>query len=126
PQGIRGPLARLVGQGAIEMEVVHEKCGGTCVVRIVGDIGVENSPQLRKKLRALAAEKAGRMAIDLGQVNYMDSSGIATLVECLKNVTGHGGKLCLFNINTTIKDVLEITRLSNLFDIRQTREEALE
>ncbi len=107
------------------MNVKTEHAGNACVLQIEGDIGVENSPQLRSALSALTNDKIHKIALDLAGVNYMDSSGIATLVEGLKRVSRYGGQFRLFNVNRVIKDVLDITRLSNLFDIRKSREDAL-
>ena len=64
--------------------------------------------------------------VDFLEVTYMDSSGVATLVEALQLTNKNGGKLRLFNLGQPIKDVFELSRLDRVFEIYDDEREALE
>jgi anti-sigma B factor antagonist len=59
-------------------------------------------------------------------VRYVDSSGIASLVEVLKEARNTQKKLILFGLNKAVQEVLQLTRLTRIFEIRETEEEALQ
>jgi anti-sigma B factor antagonist len=62
--------------------------------------------------------------LDLSQVRYMDSSGIATLVEVMQNCMKKGARLRLFELSPPVRDVFELARLASVFEIFATRNEA--
>jgi anti-sigma B factor antagonist len=70
-------------------------------------------------------DKSGKVLINLQKVEYIDSSGLATLVEILKNIKSYGGKLRLSNLSNKVKSLFEITKLEKLFDIFDSHDEAL-
>ena len=85
------------------------------VVSISGDIDLESSPKLRDFLKPKAAQKTARLLLDFSEVNYIDSSGLATLIEYFQSVQGFGGKLALANLTPRVKNVFEIVRLEQIF-----------
>jgi anti-sigma B factor antagonist len=92
--------------------------GDTTEVRVSGDLDMQSSPQLRKTLLALVARRVGRLVVNLEDVPYVDSSGLATLVECRQGVSQYGGKLELAGVNGHIRPVFELARLDQFFGIR--------
>jgi anti-sigma B factor antagonist len=60
------------------------------------------------------------------EVKYVDSSGIASLVEVLREARNKEKRLVLFGLNAAVRDVLQLTRLARIFEIRETEEEALQ
>jgi anti-sigma B factor antagonist len=85
---------------------------------ISGDIDLANSPQLRTAvLREFRELKTPRVALNLGAVRYMDSSGVASLVEALKASRQVGSRLILFGLNRTVREVLQLSRLTKIFEI---------
>ena len=107
------------------MEAKKRQVDEAVVVDIAGDVEMRSSPELRETLMELAGEKPPRVAINLAEVKFMDSSGIATLVEFLSRVRGYGGTLRLYGLNAMIRDVLTLARLDTLFEICETENEAL-
>jgi anti-sigma B factor antagonist len=85
------------------------------VVSISGDIDLESSPKLRDFLKPKAAQKTPRLLLDFSGVNYIDSSGLATLIEYFQSVQGAGGKLALASLTPRVKNVFEIVRLEQIF-----------
>jgi anti-sigma B factor antagonist len=98
---------------------------GVTIVDVSGDIDMGTSPALRKTLLE-ALKKTSRLAVNLREVRYVDSSGIASLVEVLKEAHNKQKRLILFGLNKAVHEVLQLTRLSKIFEIRETEEEALQ
>jgi anti-sigma B factor antagonist len=71
-------------------------------------------------------KKTPRLVVNLREVKYVDSSGIASLVEVLKEARNKEKRLVLFGLNAAVRDVLQLTRLARIFEIRETEEEALQ
>ena len=90
------------------------------------DVDLESSPKLRKKLLELIDADEKAILVDLERVKYMDSSGVATLVEALQKVGKYGGQLKIANLRDAVKDVFELSRLDKVFDIYDTVQEAAE
>ena len=108
----------------LELEIL--KKDGTSILKITGDVDLYSSPQVRKQVLSLISKKNKNLLVDLADVNYMDSSGVATLVEALQLTKKSGGKLKLFSLGTTVKDVFELSRLDKVFDICDNEQQALE
>lgn len=105
---------------ALEIEV--GEAFGWQVIAVRGEVDLNSSPQLRKALLA-GIDRTSRVAIDLGGAQYMDSSGVATLVEALKSASEKKKKFVLVNASVAVTRVLELARLNSLFDMRATLNE---
>ena len=91
-----------------------------------GDIDLATSPQLRKALlRELRELRIPRVVLNLGAVRYMDSSGVASLVEALKASRDSGSRLILFGLNSAIREVLQLSKLLRIFEITDSEEQAV-
>lgn len=101
------------------------KGGETVVVSIRGDVDLVESPEVRRRLLELANGKPARLVVDLAGVGYMDSSGVASLVEALQRVRSYQGTLVLAAPTPRVRSIFEIARLDTIFQIVATREEAL-
>ena len=109
----------------VEMVVNKEKRGDTVIVRPVGDIDLSRSPALRRELQMVQDERPARLVVDLGEVAYMDSSGVATLVEALQVARRSQSTLVVCNLNDRVRSIFEIARLDTVFEIRPDVESAL-
>ncbi len=97
---------------------------GTTIVDVVGQIDLGSSPALRKTLmESLKCTKS--VAINLSAVKYIDSSGIASLLEVLKEARNSEKRLVLFGLTGAVLQVLQLTRLTGVFEIHETEEQAL-
>jgi anti-sigma B factor antagonist len=106
------------------MKTATREQAGTTIVDVTGDIDMNSSPGLRKILLE-SLKKTPRLVVNMREVRYVDSSGIASLVEVLKEARNSEKRLVLFGLNAAVREVLELTRLSKIFEIRETEEEAL-
>ena len=107
------------------MEIVTRTIQSGAVIDVQGEVDMSTSPELRKVLVGLVEKKTPRILVNLGEVEYIDSSGLATIVECLQGVTRYGGRLRLFGISDGIIDVFRLARLDAIFDIRPDEAAAL-
>ena len=87
------------------------------VVALDGEIDLIRSPQLRDELMALLNADVQHLVIDLSQVPFMDSSGVATLVEALQVQRRKDYKLVLCGMQTKVRSIFEISRLDMVFTI---------
>ncbi len=94
--------------------------GDVSVVDVAGRITLgEGSSALRDALRDLINKNQKKILLNLGEVNYIDSSGIGELVSGFTTVTNSGGSLKLLNLNKRVKDLLQITKLYTVFDVHE-------
>jgi len=107
------------------MSVKIESKKGLAVCHVEGEIDINSSPGIKKAFDKLIAQKAPKIIINLSKVTYVDSSGLATLVEILKNMKSYGGRMRLTNMSSKIKSLFEITKLERLFEIMADEEEAI-
>ncbi|MCX6618623.1 MAG: STAS domain-containing protein [Acidobacteria bacterium] len=91
---------------------------GVTVVDLSGRITLgEGSTILRDTVRELLGRGQKKILLNLGDVNYIDSSGIGELVSGYTTVTNQGGQLKLLNLTKKVRDLLQITKLITVFDI---------
>jgi anti-sigma B factor antagonist len=100
-----------------QIDVETEFVDGATVLRPKGDVDLSRAPSLREKISAAQRDQPDRLIIDLGEVPYMDSSGVATLVEALQVARRTGGKLVLCNLHEKVRSIFEIARLDMVFAI---------
>lgn len=98
---------------------------GMTIVDVVGQIDLGNSPALRKTLLE-SLRGNDRVAVNLIAVNYIDSSGIASLLEVLKEARQCKKRLVLFGLTSAVSKVLQLTRLTGVFEIRENEQQAIE
>ncbi len=103
--------------GGPVMAVTTESRGEAVIVRPSGDVDLAGSPTLRVELRRVQGNKPGRVVIDLSSVPYMDSSGVATLVEAMQVARRSGTKLVLCGLQDKVRSIFEIARLDTVFTI---------
>ena len=98
---------------------------GLTVCYIDGEIDINSSPMIKKSFDKLISQKTPKIVINLSKVTYVDSSGLATLVEMLKNMRSYNGKMRLACMLPKIKSLFEITKLEKLFEIMADEETAI-
>ena len=93
-------------------------------IALVGEVDLSRSPALRQRLLVMAGESPDRIVVDLSAVPYMDSSGVATLVEALQQQRRHKGKMVLCGMQAKVRSIFEIARLDTVFTIVDDVEQA--
>ena len=97
---------------------VEKPRDGLVVIRPSGAVDLASSPALRSILGEAIAESPARVVVDLTQVPYMDSSGVATLVEALQQSRKKSILFALCALQDRVNSVFEIARLDTVFDIK--------
>jgi anti-sigma B factor antagonist len=95
------------------------------VLRLEGEIDLHVSPNIAASLATLIRKKPKQLVVDLSRVTYIDSSGLAALIEGMRNVQEYGGKFALAGLQETIRTIFEIARLDQVFRIYPDVEAAL-
>jgi len=98
--------------------------GQSTILDVNGQITFESTPELREKIFD-ALKSNNPVLVNLAQVAYMDSSGIATLVEGLKEAQSRKVTFGLFGLTKNTRNVLKLVRLDKVFRIFESEEEAL-
>ncbi len=104
------------------MNIKSYEQDGVAVFQVNGEINISTSPELRKLFEK---EQKKKIVIDFEKVTYIDSSGLATLVEVLKKTKTQGGSLGLASMSDKVKSLFEITKLDKLFSIFQNQNDAV-
>jgi anti-sigma B factor antagonist len=97
---------------------------GVQILVVEGEIDLACSPELRAILHRYAKQKAPALLLDLQGVTYVDSSGLATLVEYVRLAQAFAGKLGLAHVSERVRTILELLRLTEFFRIYPTIDEA--
>src|SRR5271154_4402482 len=114
------------GQTPIKMQTVTRMVGGVTVLDISGRITLgEGNVILREIVRELAEKGEKAIVLNLGEVHYIDSSGVGELVKAHTTIRNKGGQLKLANLNKRLHDLLQMTRLASVFDIEKDESSAL-
>ena len=100
------------------------KSAGEVVLELAGEIDLRTSPGLRSSFLNVLEHKSARVVVDLGGVNYVDSSGVGTIVEFKRKAMRDKTKVILVGLQPRVRSLFEITRLDKFFDIAATIEEA--
>ena len=105
---------------------IDEDKNGVVKLSFEGYIDMSSSPEVRAALTAQFETKPKAIIVDLSKVPYIDSSGIATLVEGLQWSHSSKNKFRLVGLNSTVRDIFEIARLLQVFEVFDSNEEALQ
>ena len=101
------------------MTVKTREVGGATIVDLSGKITLgEGGVTLRDEVRKLLAEGKKKIVLNLAEVNYIDSSGLGELVSAYTAVKNAGGELKLLNLTSKVRDLLVITKLVTVFDVK--------
>jgi anti-sigma B factor antagonist len=108
------------------VDVQSRKEGDATVVAVSGEVDLYSSPKMRDAVINSVSKKSPHVVVDLSGVSYMDSSGIATLVEALQATKRVKGRLVLAGLTERVREVFELARLESVFELKDTVEAALE
>jgi len=110
----------------VTMKVSSRQVDGVTILDLSGRITLgEGSVQLRDAVRELLAKGQKHILLNLGDVNYIDSSGIGELVSAYTTARNQGGELKLLNLTKKVHDLLQITKLYTVFDVKDDEASAI-
>ena len=101
------------------LTIASREVDGVTVLDLNGRITLgEGSVQLREAIRDLISKGLKNVLLNMGDVNYIDSSGLGELVSAYTAVKNAGGELKLLNLTSKVRDLLVITKLVTVFDVK--------
>jgi len=114
------------GKTPVKMQTSTRQVGDVTVLEVSGRITLgEGNVMLREIVRDLADKNNKRIVLNLSEVSYIDSSGMGELVKTHTTIRNKGGELKLANLNKRVHDLLQMTRLSSVFDIQKDEASAI-
>ncbi len=110
----------------MSLKLTTRQVGDVTVMDAVGKITLgEGSATFRDAAKDLLANGHKKILVNLGEVNYIDSSGIGELVSAFTTVSNQGGQLKLLNLTKRVQDLLQITKLYTVFDVHDEEAHAI-
>jgi anti-sigma B factor antagonist len=110
----------------MSMTTNTRQVGSITIVNIGGRIVLgEEAAALRELFRDLLSKGHKQILLNLGNVNYIDSTGVGTLVGALTSVKKENGELKLLNLTNKVRDIMQITKLYTVFEILKYDDEGV-
>jgi anti-sigma B factor antagonist len=108
------------------MQISVRRIDKAAILELTGRIDLSSSAEVRKiLLDELRKSRTPRVILNLEKVKYIDSSGVASLVEGLKASRDIGSRLLLFGLSPIVREVLQLSRLLKIFEIFENEQQAL-
>ena len=110
-------------KSGVVKNIRHEQ--DVVIIELRGDIDMSRAGELREQILGVLHQKPAALVINMADVGFMDSSGLATLVEAMQLSQRYGSSLKLAGLATRVRSVFEISRLDTIFQIYESEAEAL-
>ena len=107
------------------LDIENQKVGNSVILRVRNAIDLENSPRLRELLRGLVAKKTPAIILSLEAAGHVDTSGLATFVECAQSMRRYNGRLLVSGIGNGVTDTLSLGQLKGVLTTFGTEADAL-
>jgi anti-sigma B factor antagonist len=107
------------------MELSVEVTGGIAVVELfLDELDASNTTEFKQQMTPIVAEHR-KVVLDLARLRFIDSSGLGSMLSCLRQLSQKGGDLKLCGLSKSVRAAFELVRLHRVLDIHATREQAL-
>ena len=108
------------------MNITHRNHQGITIIYPEGKITLGDGDQeLGEAVRTILEQGGRRIVLNLSKVSYLDSSGVGELVGCYTSIKNKGGELRICGMNARIFNLITMTSLHSVFEVKETEEEAL-
>ncbi len=108
------------------LQIIEKEINGVTVLKLSGRVTLgEESNQLRTKIKEILGEGKKRLVLDLGEISYIDSAGLGTLVAGYTSAQSQGAGMKLANLTKRFREQLNITKLVTVFEVYGSVEEAI-
>jgi anti-sigma B factor antagonist len=108
-----------------DMRLHESVVDGIDVFALQGDIDLHYAPVLRSRLQTKIEARTPTLVLDLSKVDYIDSNGLATIMEYFRDAAKYGGILCMAGLNDHLKVIFEIVRLDKAIPMFATAPDAI-
>ena len=107
------------------MEMQERKSGEVDVLELKGRLDASSAKNLKDKVQSLVDQQRVRLVMDMGGIDFIDSSGLGVLVSALRSTNKKGGDIKVAAIADQIRAIFELTRLHRIFEVFDTAEDAV-
>jgi len=107
------------------MKITVKDDGGVTIVNLEGRLDLATGGELKEEIKTICEKGSKRIHMNLQKVDFINSSGLGSLVSVMKQVRIKKGKLTLSNLAPYVREIFDITQLSHVFEIHETEQEAL-
>lgn len=107
------------------MEITTNETNGVSVLKLRGRLDLASGAALKDEIKALLDKEQKQIHLNLGEVDFINSSGLGVLVSIMKEIRLNKGRLTLSNLASYVQEIFEITQLSHIFEIFTSEEEAI-
>ena len=107
------------------MEITTEKVGDVTVATPQGEYLIASNVEDFRHDAVPVLDSGPKVLLDMSHLQFVDSSGIGAILSCLRKLSASGGELKLFGLSKPVQGVFQVTRMHRIFDIFDTRDEAL-
>jgi len=108
-----------------QLDLSERTVEGHPAIAVSGQLTILTAPDLRRLLMKHVRRDEPALLLDLSGLSFMDTSGLATLIETQLKVEEHGGRLVLFGLQPLIAEVFDVTRVTKLFSIHESESDAV-
>ncbi len=105
------------------MEYTVTEDGKHKIIALKGELDLYKTGKLKRELLEAIGDQASAIVVDMTELKYMDSSGIALMAFLQKHCRGKGGSFAFLNVNSEIMNVLKLAALDNFFKIFESRDQ---
>ena len=107
------------------MQMTVERLGEITIVQLPGEqLDASNAKDFKREIAPILGG-ASKLVFDLGQLRFVDSSGLGAILSCLRQVNSAGGELRLCGLSKPVRALFELVRMHRIFDICDTRDDAI-
>lgn len=99
------------------MEILQKKINGIDVLKLKGRLDASGARDLKKEVGAMAKEKSVQFIMDMGAIDFIDSSGLGSMVASLRSVNKMGGDIKIASLQDPVRSIFVLTRLHRIFEI---------
>lgn len=99
------------------MEITEQIIGGVTILKLSGRLDSIWAPQLKDRVKACAKDGRIRLVIDMADIDFVDSSGLGSLVACLRSLNKQAGDMRIAALQNRVRAVFELIRLHHIFEI---------
>jgi anti-sigma B factor antagonist len=107
------------------MKITTQQANSVTIVRVGGRFDAHEVPAVRTALSGATSQGSNKIVVNLADANFIDSSGLATLVQGMKHCRSAGGDLILCELRQPVRIIFELTRLDKAFEIFDAEAEAV-
>jgi anti-sigma B factor antagonist len=109
------------------MDIKERVVDGVSILDLSGKIVLgEGDVQIKERIRDLLSDGQRKILLNLGDVSYIDSAGLGSLISSYATTKREGGQLKLVNLTKRVQDLLAITKLITVFDTYESEKEAVD